>query len=258
MRPTACLVGLVAAALLVAAAHADESAGAPKPFGLPPVPIPEDNPQTPEKIALGEKLFHDKRFSSTGEVACANCHAPEKAFTDGPLTVSEGIRKLTGTRNAPTVINAAYLETQFWDGRSPSLEDQALHPFLNPVEMGLPDHEPILKIVRTDPEYAGAFETVFGTSGEAITMDEVTKAIAAFERTVVAAESPFDHWYFGGDEAALTAAQKRGFDLFVRCSPTTVSTTLASASTGSRTTSRSWPTRSSRRMRPCPRSTRRS
>ena len=99
-------------------------------------PEPADNPQTPEKISLGKKLFEDKRFSSTGEVSCATCHAEEKAFTDGPLSVSEGIQKLTGTRNSPTVVNAVYFETMFWDGRSPSLEDQAMHPPINPVEMG--------------------------------------------------------------------------------------------------------------------------
>jgi cytochrome c peroxidase len=191
---------------------ADEGA---TPLGLPPVPIPADNPQTPEKVALGEKLFHDLRFSSTGEVACATCHDAEKAFTDSPLSVSEGIHKLNGTRNAPTVLNAAYADTQFWDGRSPSLEDQALHPFLNPVEMALETHDPILAIARTDPEYATAFKTVFGKSGDAISMKEVTQAIAAFERTLVAGDSPFDRYWFGGQEDALSDAQKRGFDLFV-------------------------------------------
>ena len=185
------------------------------PLGLPPVPIPEDNPQTEAKIRLGEKLFKDIRFSSTGQVSCATCHDPAKSFTDSPLKVSEGINKLTGTRNAPTVVNAAYLKTQFWDGRSPSLEDQALHPFLNPVEMGLPDHQPILKLVRDDPGYAPAFKEVFGKQGEAITMREVTQAIASFERTVLAGDSPFDRWYFGGDKSALTAAQVRGFQVFL-------------------------------------------
>jgi cytochrome c peroxidase len=184
-------------------------------LGLPPVPIPADNPQTAEKIALGETLFHDTRFSKTGDVSCATCHVAGKAFTDSPLSVSEGTRKLTGTRNAPTVVNSAFFQLLFWDGRSPSLEDQALHPFVNPVEMGLPDHEPILQIVRTDPEYSAAFQKVFGKSGSAITMDEVTKAIAAFERTQVAGDSPFDRYYFGGQEDALTEQQKRGFKLFV-------------------------------------------
>ena len=87
------------------------------PLGLPTVPVPADNPQTPEKVALGDRLLHDKRFSSTGEVSCATCHERAKGFTDSPLKVSEGINKLTGTRNAPTVINAAYFEKLFWDGR---------------------------------------------------------------------------------------------------------------------------------------------
>ena len=185
------------------------------PLGLPPVPIPEDNPQTEEKIELGETLFLDDRFSSTGDVSCATCHAPEKAFTDSPLAVSEGIEKLTGTRNAPTVVNSVYFRTQFWDGRSPSLEDQALHPFVNPVEMGLEDHQPILDVVRSDPDYVEAFEKVFGKTGDEITMKEVTQAIAAFERTQVAGDSPFDRWYYGGDETALNAAQQRGFEIFV-------------------------------------------
>lgn len=185
------------------------------PLGLPPIPIPGDNPLTPEKVALGDSLFHDTRFSSTGEVSCSTCHDDAKAFTDSPLPVSEGIEGLTGTRNAPTVINAAYFDAQFWDGRSPSLEDQALHPFLNPVEMGLESHDPILEIARTDPYYVDAFKNVFGVTGDKITMKEVTQAIAAFERTKIAADSPFDRWYFGGDEGALSASQKRGFDTFI-------------------------------------------
>ena len=187
----------------------------PAPLGLPPVPIPADNPQTPEKIRLGDKLFHDKRFSSTGQVSCATCHDAKKAFTDSPLRVSEGINKLKGTRNAPTVINAAYFHKLFWDGREPSLEEQSKDPMVNPVEMGLPNHEPVLKLVRTDPEYVKAFKAVFGKSGEQLTMEEVKKAIASFERTIVAGDSPFDHYYFGGDKKAITPAQIRGFQVFM-------------------------------------------
>lgn len=202
---------LVVGLLLLAGAFVQASDA---PLGLPEVPIPADNPQTPEKISLGEKLFNDKRFSTTGEVSCATCHDAKKAFTDSPLSVSEGIEKKTGTRNAPTVINSAYFTKLFWDGRSPSLEDQSQHPFVNPVEMGLADHEPILKIVRTDPEYTKAFKKVFGKGGNAVTMEHVMKAIAAFERTIVAGNSPFDRWYFKGEDV-LTDAQMRGFDLFV-------------------------------------------
>ena len=113
------------------------------PLGLPPVPVPANNPQSAAKIKLGDKLFHDTRFSTTGKVSCATCHERTKAFTDSPLRVSEGINKLTGTRNAPTVINAAYMHTLFWDGREPDLEGQAGQPFLNPVEMGLKNYQPL-------------------------------------------------------------------------------------------------------------------
>jgi cytochrome c peroxidase len=213
------LFGLLVVAGLAATAVLAADATTKPPLGLPPVPIPADNPQTPEKVALGKKLFLDKRFSSTKQVACAECHHPEKAFTDSPLRTSEGIKvggkALTGTRNAPTVVNAVYFETMFWDGRSPSLEDQSQHPFVNPVEMGLKDHQPILKIVRSDPEYVKAFQQVFGKKGPQVTMKEVMQAIAAFERTQVAGNSAFDRYFYGGDSKALTDAQKRGFDLYV-------------------------------------------
>jgi cytochrome c peroxidase len=212
MKKTRLGVSLACALAWAGAVNAAEPA---PPLGLPPLAVPADNPQTPEKIALGERLFNDKRFSATGDVACATCHDAKKAFTDSPLKTSQGIKKLTGTRNAPTVVNAAYFQKQFWDGRSPTLEDQARHPFVNPVEMALPDHGPILKIARSDPAYTAAFEKVFGAKGDAITMDLVTKAIASFERTQLAGNSAFDRYWFKGDRKALTAGQQRGFDLFV-------------------------------------------
>lgn len=187
------------------------------PLGLPPVPVPENNPQTPEKIELGEKLFLDTRFSSTGMVSCSTCHDPDKAFIDetAPIPVSVGIAGLTGTRNAPTVLNAAYNKTQFWDGRSPDLEDQSQHPFVNPVEMGLQNHDPILEIIRGERDYYRAFNQVFDVERDDITMSHVMKAIAAFERTVISGNSPFDRWYFAGEEDAISEQAKRGFDVFL-------------------------------------------
>ena len=185
-------VGKTLAALSVTTLLGLAGAALAEPLGLPKTPIPADNPQTPDKIALGDKLFHDVRFSIDGTVACATCHADKKAFTDSPLRVSEGHHKMTGTRNAPTVANAAYFTTMFWDGRSPSLEDQSQHPMVNPVEMGLPDHEPVLKIVREDPAYVDAFKKAFNKSGKDVTMEEVKKAIASYERTLVFGDSPFD------------------------------------------------------------------
>ncbi|MGZ8710775.1 MAG: cytochrome-c peroxidase, partial [Thermoanaerobaculia bacterium] len=172
-------------AVIAAAALAASPPGTPPSrdmLGLPELEIPAGNPQTPEKIALGEKLFNDKRFSGDGSVSCATCHDELKGFTDSPLRTSAGIGAQTGTRNAPTVINAAYFRAMFWDGRSVDLEDQAQHPFLNPVEMGLKDHSTILAVVRKDPDYTRAFQEIFGKSGDGITMKEVTQAIGAFER----------------------------------------------------------------------------
>jgi len=184
-------------------------------LGLPEVPIPVDNPQTPEKVALGDRLFHDTRFSTTGEVSCSTCHDAPTGWTDSPKVVSEGIGGKTGTRNSPTVLNAAFNKSQFWDGRSPSLEDQSQHPFINPVEMGLADHEPILAVVRDDAEYGEQFNKAFGVATEGITMDHVQKAIAAFERTVVSGNSPFDRWFFGGEADALNAQEQEGYRLFI-------------------------------------------
>lgn len=184
------------------------------PLGLPPTPIPADNPQTPAKIALGDKLFHDKRFSIDGTVSCATCHDDKLAFTDGK-PVSTGHHGLTGTRNAPTVANAAFYTSQFWDGREPELEGQSKQPFINPVEGGLPNHEPILQIVRSDPDYKKAFSEVFSIGGDKLTMTHVAQAIASFERAQVTGDSPFDRYQFGGDKNALNAAQIRGLQLFI-------------------------------------------
>jgi len=185
------------------------------PLGLPAVPVPKNNPITPAKVVLGDKLFHDKRFSSDGTVSCATCHDRDKAFTDSSLKVSEGIKKLTGTRNAPTVVNAAYMKSQFWDGREPDLEGQSAGPFINPVEMGLANHDPILKIVRTDPEYQKMFKAAFNKSGKKITMKQVKQAIASFERTIVSGNSPFDRYYFAGDKEAMSDSAIRGLDVFL-------------------------------------------
>lgn len=187
------------------------------PLGLPPVPVPADNPQTPEKIALGEKLFEDKRFSADGTISCSNCHDRAKAFADG-LPVAEGIKKLKGTRNSPTLLNAAYYATSFWDGRRLSLEEQAKDPFVNSVEHGIGGehgfHQLIVNIVKKDPAYLKQFKDVFGVEADGITIDHVVKAIASFERTLVSGDSPFDRYAYASDENALSEAAKRGLELY--------------------------------------------
>lgn len=185
-----------------------------EPLGLPNLPVPEDNPQSADKIRLGDKLFHDVRFSITGKVSCSTCHEANKAFTDN-LPVSEGVNGLKGTRSAPTVINAAYNRTQFWDGREPTLEAQSRQPFLNPVEMALPDHDYIIKVVSKDVEYTAMFNKVFGVPAPGITIDHVARAIAAFERSKISGDSPFDRYYFGGNKNAMSAAQQRGLEVYL-------------------------------------------
>lgn len=223
-------VGAAALGASLAFAAAGQALAEP-PLGLPPVPIPEDNPMSPEKVALGERLFNDTSFSTTGEVGCVTCHDAKKAFTDSPLKTSEGINGLTGTRNAPTVVNAAYMSAQFWDGREPDLEGQSKGPFINPVEMGQPNHDPVIAAVRADDQYVAEFKEVFGIDADEITIDHVAKAIAAFERTVISGNSPFDRWHFAGQEDAISDAAKRGFDVYIgqgRCvSCHTISETFA-------------------------------
>lgn len=184
-------------------------------LGLPPLLIPPDNPQTEEKIALGRAFFHDTRFSADGSISCASCHLQDKAFTDG-LAVSIGIKRQTGTRNAPTIVNAAFFETLFLDGRESSLEGQALGPFLNPVEHGLENKQKILEVVLNDNAYKKALQKVFNISEQVITVQHIAKAIASFERTLVAGNSLFDQYYFGRDRSKLSDSAARGLRIFRR------------------------------------------
>lgn len=183
------------------------------PLGLPPLPVPADNPQTPAKIDLGRKLFHDQRFSSTGQVACMSCHLDAIAFQDG-RPVPRGVNMAHGTRNAPTAINAAYLQLLFWDGRAQSLEQQALQPLFNHVEHGLRSEEELLSVIRGDAQYPALFRTAFGITPQAITPTHFAKAVAAYERSLIAGDSAFDRWYYGGEKLALSASAQRGFAVF--------------------------------------------
>ena len=183
------------------------------PLGLPKPDVPDDNPMTVEKIALGETLYNDKRLSADGTVSCATCHDPKLGFADG-LPKAKGIRGLFGTRNSPTVMNSVYYKLLFWDGRVDSLEEQSKQPFVNPVEAGLTSLDKVTGIVSSDPEYVKQFKDVFGVDADAITIDHVVKAIASFERTILSANSPFDRWHYGGDESAVSDLVKEGFELF--------------------------------------------
>ena len=180
------------------------------PLGLPPVPIPSNNPPTAETVALGRKLYYDPSLSVDGTIACASCHHPDTGFADGK-PVSEGVGGQKGGRSAPSVFNAAYYTTQFWDGRAAHLEEQARGPVGNPIEMGN-TLEGAVESLSADASYREDFEKAFGPGP--ITYEMVEKSIASFERTVISGNSPFDRYFYGGDEGALSEAARRGLDVF--------------------------------------------
>jgi cytochrome c peroxidase len=176
---------------------------------LPPVIAPPGNPPSSAKIRLGKELYFDTRLSADGTVSCATCHNPALGWSDeGPT--SKGIHGQLGGRRAPPVSNAAYAPLQFWDGRSPSLEDQAKGPIQNPIEMGN-THQAMIQTVSAISAYQAEFKAVFGEGP--ITVDQVAEAIAAFERTVVTTDSRFDR-YVRGDHGALSALEKQGLEIF--------------------------------------------
>jgi len=178
------------------------------PLGLPPVPIPADNPMTVEKVELGKMLFFDKRLSKDKDISCATCHLPEHGYAE-PHAVSTGHKGQKGNRNANPVINSQYATALFWDGRAVSLEDQAGGPVENPIEMGQ-DMNVVTKLLADVPEYKKRFMEVFG---EAPTKDNITKAIAAFERTLLEGNSPFDKFQ-AGDANAISEDAQKGWELF--------------------------------------------
>jgi cytochrome c peroxidase len=180
------------------------------PLGLPPVPIPPDNPPTAETIQLGRRLYYDPILSVDNTVSCATCHSPKAGFAD-PKPVSTGVQGKKGGRNSPTVLNSAYFHEQFWDGRAPSLEKQAEGPVQNPVEMANTLQNAVDKL-NADPSYREQFAQAWGPGP--ITYEMVEKSIASFERTIIAGNSPFDRWKYGHDENAVSASAKRGFVVF--------------------------------------------
>ncbi len=180
------------------------------PLGLPPVSIPPDNPPTAESIALGRKLFYDTRLSADDTISCATCHNSQLSFTDG-MPGSMGIGKQIGRRNAPTILNAAYYSSFFWDGRAASLEQQAGGPIANPVEMGQ-SHELSIKKFEKIPEYKQDFEKVFGPGR--LTIEKIEMALASFERTVLSGDSPFDRYLYRDEKTALSESAIRGLAVF--------------------------------------------
>jgi cytochrome c peroxidase len=191
--------------------------------------VPDDNELTPARIELGRKLYFEPRLSADGSVSCATCHDVTRSFTDR-RPVSEGIRDQMGQRNAPTTMNAALLQTQFWDARARTLEDQAKLPIINPIEMGMPDGKAAAAAIAGDPEYQRMFEAAYGRP---VNYDDIGRAIASFERTLIFLDSPFDR-FLAGDDKAISDAARRGWVLYngkarcVTCHPINASNPLGS------------------------------
>ena len=178
-------------------------------LGLPPLPpAPAANAAT---VELGRKLFLDARLSRNGTMSCALCHVPEQGFTAVEIGTSIGLEGRSLRRNAPTLLNVAYVGQLFHDGRSPSLEQQAWDPMLNAIEMGNPHAEDVVGKLRSLPDYAGLFEAALGGPADRA---RVAAALAGFERTLVSGNSRFDRWRYGGEADALNRSEQAGFALF--------------------------------------------
>jgi len=207
------VLALVGALTVLAGCDTQEAPDAPPypavPAHLAQVPVPSDNPLTPSKVELGRQLFYDVRLSGDGSVACATCHNPASAFTDSPNQVSRGVNGARGQRNSPTIVNAAYRTSFFWDGRAATMEDQALTAFLSSVEMDA-DTVAVAALLRSDA-YRSTWKNVFGDT--TVTMRRAMQAIASFERTIVSASSRYDK-YVLGDHSALSELEREGMNLF--------------------------------------------
>lgn len=173
------------------------------------IPTPEDNKQTPAKVELGKMLYFDPRLSQTGNMSCATCHNPAFGWQDG-LSTGRGHKGNRLGRHSPTILNLAWAPRLFWDGRAMTLEEQAKGPMLADAEMGMTEKS-VLQTIKSIDGYRQSFFEVFPESG--ISLDNIAKAISAYERTIVSPDAPFDKW-IKGDEKALSEAEKRGFVLF--------------------------------------------
>ena len=181
------------------------------PLGLPPVPHPADNPPTRAGIELGRKLFFDRRLSINRTMSCAMCHIPEQGFANRELKTAVGVEGRSVRRNAPTILNVAYLDSLFVDGRDGALETQYIAPLTAANEMANPSAGYVVALLAQLPDYRVPFERAFGAGPS---LDRIGKALAAYQRSVIAGDSRFDRWYYGGEAAALSAPERRGFELF--------------------------------------------
>lgn len=180
----------------------------PIPEGLPSLRIPDDNPLTAAKVELGKQLYFDPRLSRDNTISCASCHDPEKGWSNGERFAT-GVGGQVGGRSAPSIVNAAYAPLQFWDGRAEQLEGQALGPIQNPIEMNMTLEEVVEKLNGIEG-YRQQFQKVFQSD---VTPENLARAIAAFERTILSGDAPYDR-FKAGDTTALSEAAQRGMKVF--------------------------------------------
>lgn len=182
------------------------------PLGLPPIPDPTDNPITRDKVALGRKLFFDRRLSHNDTFSCAMCHIPEQGFTSNELAMAVGVEGRSVRRNSPTLYNSAYTGLLFHDGREETLEQQAWGPLLARNEMANPSIGHLLNKIRAIDDYRGLFEQAF--DGRGVSMETLGQALASYQRVLVSGDSAFDRWYYGNQSDALSAEAEHGYRLF--------------------------------------------
>jgi cytochrome c peroxidase len=209
MRLKAVAVLFTFVALTALAVWASEPFQLQIPLGLKPLTVGPENEVTQEKIELGKQLYFDTRLSRDNTVSCASCHDPQKGWSNGDA-VATGIGGQKGGRSAPTIINAAYQRFQFWDGRADFVEGQALGPIQNPIEMNMSLEDLVNKLNGIEG-YRKKFQQVFGE--EEIKAEHIAQAIAAFERTILSGNAPYDR-FKAGDKSALSESAQRGMKLF--------------------------------------------
>ena len=181
-------------------------------LGLPKVTIPVDNLPSVAKIQLGRKLFYDRRLSHNNTISCAMCHVPEQGFTVNEIATAVGMEGKSLRRNAPTLLNVAFMTTLFHDGRETSLENQVIEPLFAADEMGNPSEEFLIDKIKQLYDYNNIFEHVFGHE---VSIKNIGRALATYQRTLISAHSPFDRFYYGKELDALNSKEKKGFQLFI-------------------------------------------
>ena len=181
-------------------------------LGLPKSLYPDENSPNADKVRLGRKLFFDRRLSLNRTMSCGMCHIPEQGFGNHELQKAVGFEGRSLRRNAPTLVNAAFYQSLFWDGRETGFETQFISPLLAANEMANPSAGRVVALIGELSDYDGAFEQAFG---KPVSLHRIGEALGSYQRTLIAANSPFDRWRFGGEEDAVSDQQKSGYELFV-------------------------------------------